>query len=588
MIVLARTAALAALFFASMYGYGATTADLERVARSVTPFLTRVQVGFSNCQGNNAEEGWGLVVGEDSSQVYVAAPRHLFSARTDPKCGPSQVTLLFWQSSQRKWNVNYQKSKLTLPEEFLEADIAFLKVPRPQGWRTAPPNMAPSSTAAKGTPITYLGYKGRPSIPFDAGRVLETCDSIGSTGLCSLVVEGISTAPGDSGAPLLISAGVFGIVLSEGQTLTGIRVDAIRKIASQLGVPWTLFTNAEEGALGTALNKAIQGHDSALASQMLDRRFNPDEKFWAGADRYPETPVSFATRSGLTTIVRRLISSGVINTEMAAAVAAANGNSTVITDLISNQRALGCALAVAMQNNRLDIATLIVSRASKALFGLDEPCMNMTPLHWATYRGYDAIANKLLDLGADPNKGHVDREFFKGYPLTNAILRQNWPLVNRLLGAGARADVVEYPNEPRDFGVITPMTIFGPLHAAAEVGNVQLLDRLVEGGADPDVHITISQGSAVEGGSPFEVALLSGNIAVARHLRERYRVSPLGYRYKDTLVREIRERGKLDASLRLDAEKYVVAEAKSYCQSLQKNNFKLPADFYNQEAKCRP
>ena len=132
------------------------------------------------------------------------------------------------------------------------------------------------------------------------------------------------------------------------------------------------------------------------------------------------------------------------------------------------------------------------------------------------------------------------------------------------------------------------MTIFGPLHAAAAVGNIELLDRLVERGADPDVHITISQGSTVDGGSPFEVALMSGNIAAARHLRERYRVSPLGYRYKDKLVREIRENRKLGASSRLEAETYVVAEAISYCQSLQKDNFKRLADFYNQEAKCRP
>ena len=132
------------------------------------------------------------------------------------------------------------------------------------------------------------------------------------------------------------------------------------------------------------------------------------------------------------------------------------------------------------------------------------------------------------------------------------------------------------------------MTIFGPLHAAAVVGNIELIDRLVARGAEPDVHSTVSQGSTVDGGSPFEAALLSGKIAAARHLRDRYGVSPLGYRYKDRLIREIRENRRLDASTRLQVEAYLGAETKVYCQSLRKESFARLGDYYNQDAKCRP
>lgn len=588
MLVRTRVAFLSTLILASMPGFGASDSDLEQVAKSVIPFLVRVQATFANCQSKGVESGWGLVVGEDSSQLYLAAPRHLFFSRTELKCGASSVALSLWQSSQRKWDMNFQSSSVPVPADLRDVDISFLRLPRPQGWQTSPPKMAEIASIARGIQITFLGYKSRASVPFTAGRILETCDPIGGTNLCSLVVDGLSTAPGDSGAPLLTTAGVAGLVLSEGQTLTGLRVDAMKQIAARAGVPWTLFTAEEVNNLGDALNKAILARDGALAGQLLDRRFNPDGPFNAGADRYPETPVSLATRSGLTNIASRLISSGVQDTRMAAAVAASDGNTAVIADLISNQRTLGCALAVSMQNMREDLANQIVTKASASQFGLEEPCMDRTPLHWATFRGYDTVANKLLDLGASPNKGHVDRIFFKGYPLTNAILRQNWPLVNRLIGGGASANVVEFPDEPRDFGGVPSMTIFGPLHAAALVGNIELIDRLVARGADPDVHSTVSQGSTVDGGSPFEAALISGKIAAARHLRDRYGVSPLGYRYKDRLIREIRENRRLDASTRLQVEAYVGAEAKVYCQSLRKESFARLGDYYNQEAKCRP
>ena len=115
-----KVALLSTLIFASMPGFGASDSDLEQVAKSAIPFLVRVQATFASCESKGVESGWGLVVGEDSSQLYVAAPRHLFFSRTEAKCGASSVAMSLWQSSQRKWDVNYQSSSVPVPADLRE------------------------------------------------------------------------------------------------------------------------------------------------------------------------------------------------------------------------------------------------------------------------------------------------------------------------------------------------------------------------------------------------------------------------------------------------------------------------------------
>ena len=99
----------------------------------------------------------------------------------------------------------------------------------------------------------------------------------------------------------------------------------------------------------------------------------------------------------------------------------------------------------------------------------------LTPLGYAVWHGRDDIAQWFVDKGADPNGVSRSGE----PPLTTAILRGHWELVELLLAAGAKpslasSTVVE--GEER-------VTI-SPIWAAARWGHRQLLERFVELGAD--------------------------------------------------------------------------------------------------------
>ena len=66
-----------------------------------------------------------------------------------------------------------------------------------------------------------------------------------------------------------------------------------------------------------------------------------------------------------------------------------------------------------------------------------------------------------------------------------------------------------------------------PLHAAAVVGNLQLVERLLAMGVPVDFR---NYQGGLYGPTPFEAAIFGGNFRIARLLVSRGG-SPLGYRY---------------------------------------------------------
>ena len=104
---------------------------------------------------------------------------------------------------------------------------------------------------------------------------------------------------------------------------------------------------------------------------------------------------------------------------------------------------------------------------------------NCTPLHYACKRGNLKIIRALLKRGANPNAVHVST----GTPLHYACKTGNLRLVRTLIGAGA---------DRRGIFGTTLLTVKEYLdkvilHHASEKGSVQLVKKLMEVGAKPNV-----------------------------------------------------------------------------------------------------
>jgi len=181
----------------------------------------------------------------------------------------------------------------------------------------------------------------------------------------------------------------------------------------------------------------------------------------------------------------------------------AKGLSAVMTAMYHRRPEIAGALAAA--GAPLDLMELIALGLIDAVAGAleDEGALasrspdGFHPLHYAAFFGRAEILKLLLDRGADPNA--VADNASRVQPLHSAVAVRCMECINLLLAAGVSVNA-------RQEGGWTA------LQAAAKHGDLELIDLLLQHGADPGQ-------LADSGQSAVDIAVAEGHEAAARRLR---------------------------------------------------------------------
>jgi ankyrin repeat protein len=239
----------------------------------------------------------------------------------------------------------------------------------------------------------------------------------------------------------------------------------------------------------TALYSAAANADSAMTEKLLAAGGNADAHLLSG-----ETPLMEAARRGNLGTVRVLLSGGANPNareanggQNALMWATAQRHPAVTDELVrrgadvhARSKTGFTALMFAAQQGDADSARILLGAGAKV--NDVAPKTGLTPLLVASAMGRAKAAALLLDQGADP-----DAVAASGFTALHYAARRKGAvaIVSALLAHGGKPDVRLNQQKP----TITPNGVVlqgaTPLALAAEINNLEAVEALVDGGADP-------------------------------------------------------------------------------------------------------
>lgn len=379
----------------------------------------------------------------------------------------------------------------------LQAGVDPNDRPQATSRRIAPDIEVEGDASEEMRPLALAVYYGctRLLAPLlEAGADLEHRDNMGRTALAHAVWEGrakaakwlleagASLANAQEDEPLLHSASLFGKA-------------AVAKVLLNHGAD----PNERDGDGKTALLTAIDGAQTQLVQLLLEHGADPNAAYPLDAsteDRWQPTPgttpLMAAVEKQEPQIVELLLKAGanVFLTDgqgrTAADYAVELGNKDILNRLkqagapiISNDQAVAThQLVRAVQENQLEHALQALEEGADA-GGLDAD--GKSALTYAVQFGQTDLVRRLLDAGVNPN---TVSKWGEG-PLRAACLRHNLEIVQMLLQAGAdvkaRFTAGSVPADKRGYVFHSFETV---LHDAATHGSLEILRAVLAAGAD--------------------------------------------------------------------------------------------------------
>ena len=175
------------------------------------------------------EVGFGLIVAENDHHLYVAAMRHEV-LNADPSSPSPVIKVVFFSDQGASVEAEILNSDRT-------HDLALLRTRTPDGFSWEKSCLAPSDDNKRSTPVWYVGRDEKWYVPVLPGAISSDTPSANQF----LDADIPNLRPGSSGAPLVTSNGIVGMVKAQSADDTRVlSIDFVRDQVKGWGYPWDL------------------------------------------------------------------------------------------------------------------------------------------------------------------------------------------------------------------------------------------------------------------------------------------------------------------------------------------------------------
>jgi hypothetical protein len=178
------------------------------------------------------ENGFGWVVGERGSDLYIVTGNHVVSPNDEYELYKT-VTIRFHHAPKA-----VVAKPIKLDDRSVKLDIGVLRAPKPEGFIWRKDTMATAREHKAGMKVWYIGKAGEWKIPHEPGIIDNEDVSAGKDIYLNMPVLG-----GSSGAPLISDYGLLGMLQTDNTHRTvsqGIAIDAIMTACKHNRISWTI------------------------------------------------------------------------------------------------------------------------------------------------------------------------------------------------------------------------------------------------------------------------------------------------------------------------------------------------------------
>lgn len=209
------------------------TSPGEELALALRNHVVSIRATWSS---DTVHDGFGFVVGERGSDVYIVTADHLVRGHTPDEV--AELVELTWFSRRGE---QFPATLLGTRDD--DRDVAVLRATLPQGIELNPDLMIrPPADARRSDAVWYVGKAREWYVPSVPGRVntVDLDDQI--------IVDGLNVQVGTSGAPLVSDKGIAGMIVEDsiGGALRATSIDFIQRAFSYWAHPWAIRPAPEE------------------------------------------------------------------------------------------------------------------------------------------------------------------------------------------------------------------------------------------------------------------------------------------------------------------------------------------------------
>ena len=188
-----------------------------------------------------SEDGFGFITGERGGFLYIATAKHVLGKDTPDSPMPKKAKVSFYSDQGETFDAEVLDT--------FEGDLAVLKVKKPAGFDWIRACLASPDAEAFGTKVWFVGRQEKWYVPPTPGAIASEQVSA----KWELEIDKLGALPGTSGAPLVASSGIVGMVRTDAaDTTRALVIEAIERSFKGWNHPWELTRAAVSGTVPAA------------------------------------------------------------------------------------------------------------------------------------------------------------------------------------------------------------------------------------------------------------------------------------------------------------------------------------------------